>query len=132
MRTENRRWISSMLLILFLLSGVCFGESNADFFLMYQTTQQEIPNKQTLDLKTCNSISCTAEILETRGMIQLINDTAKRTGFKINRCLLFLLLVATVLHIFSNFSMAVNRARIPLLRQRAVVLHYIHNADGKK
>ena len=132
MRTKKKQWIGGLLLIVFLLSGVCFGDTNTDFFLMYQTSQQEIPHKQTLDLKFCNSISCTAEVLETRDIIQLINTTAKQTGLNLNGCLLFLLLAAMVLHLFSCFCMVIYGAYLPRLCQSAIVLHYIHNMDGAK
>ena len=121
-----------MLLILLIFFGVCFGNTNTDSFIMDQTAHQELSQNETLILKSYSSVPCTVEMLDTYNVIDLINDTAKRSGDRINRSLLILLLVAVVSQIFSSFSMTVNRAHNPIMRNKAVILNYIHNIDGKK
>lgn len=125
-------WTGSLLLILFIFLGVCFGNANADSFITYSSAHQEFSHSGTLFLKSCSGIPGTAQILETYNVIELINDTVKRSGDKIDRSLLILALVAVVSQLFSNFIIAVNRAHSLAVRNKAVVLNYIHNQDGKK
>ena len=132
MERSVKKWTGNMLLILFIFLGVCFGNTNTESFIMYQTAQQEFSYGETLILKSCKGIPCIMEMLETYNVIELMNDTIKRSSDKINRNLLILLLVTVVLQILSNSNIAVNRSYSPVMRKKAVVLNYIHNKDGKK
>ncbi|MDE7478754.1 MAG: hypothetical protein K2M91_12565 [Lachnospiraceae bacterium] len=128
----EKKWTGSLLLILLIFFGMCFGNTNTDSFIMDQTAHQELSHNETIILKSYSSVPCTVEMLNTYNVIDLMNDTAKRSGDRINRSLLILLLVDVVLQIFSGFSMTVNRAHVSIVCNKTVVLKYIHNKDGKK
>lgn len=138
MKTKDKQFGISLLLILSIFLGICLGSADRDLFYiqknMPKTAQQEFSQNKTCSYNVADGISDSAQMLEARSVIELINDTIRHSANKNSRILSRLLLLAALVVLFRNsdFDMAIERTQIPILRKKAIVLNYIHNKDGKK
>lgn len=138
MKTKDKQFGISLLLILSIFLGICLGSADRDLFYiqknMPKTAQQEFSQNKTCSYNAADGISDSAQMLEARSVIELINDTIRHSANKNSRFLFRLLLLAALVVLFRNsdFDMAIERTQIPILRKKAIVLNYIHNKDGKK
>ena len=138
MKTKDKQFGISLLLILSIFLGICLGSADRDLFYiqknMPKTAQQEFSQNKTYNYNAADGISDSAQMLEARSVIELINDTIRHSANKNSRILSRLLLLAALVFLFRNsdFDMAIERTQIPILRKKAIVLNYIHNKDGKK
>ena len=138
MKTKDKQFGISLLLILSIFLGICLGSADRDLFYiqknMPKTAQQEFSQNKTYNYNAADGISDSAQMPEARSVIELINDTIRHSANKNSRILSRLLLLAALVVLFRNsdFDMAIERTQIPILRKKAIVLNYIHNKDGKK
>ena len=138
MKTKDKQFGISLLLILSIFLGICLGSADRDLFYiqknMPKTAHQEFSQNKTYNYNAADGISDSAQMLEARSVIELINDTIRHSANKNSRILSRLLLLAALVVLFRNsdFDMAIERTQIPILRKKAIVLNYIHNKDGKK
>ena len=138
METKEKQFGISLLLILSIFLGVCFGSANRDFSYiqkhMPHTARHEFSQNKTISYNANDGVVNSAEMLEARSAIELINDTVRHSTGKNSRSLarLLLLVIAVVIFSTSYFIVAVKWTHIPILRKKAIELNYIHNKDGKK
>lgn len=129
--TKEKQFGISLLLILSIFLGVCFGSADRDF---PHTARYEFSQNKTISYNANDGVANSAEMLEARSVIELINDTVRHSTGKNSRSLarLLLLVVAVVIFSTSYFIVAVKWTHIPILRKKTIELNYIHNKDGKK
>lgn len=129
--TKEKQFGISLLLILSIFLGVCFGSADRDF---PHTARYEFSQNKAISYNANDGVANSAEMLEARSAIELINDTVRHSTGKNSRSLarLLLLVVAVVIFSTSYFIVAVKWTHIPILRKKAIELNYIHNKDGKK
>lgn len=138
MKTKDKQFGISLLLILSIFLEICFGSADRDLFFIQKNmptiAQQEFSQNKAFDYSAADSISDSVQLLEARSVIELINDTLRHSASKNSRFFsrLLLLVIAVVSFSNSEFSMAVRRTQIPILRKKVIVFNYIHNKDGKK
>ena len=86
MKTKDKQFGISLLLILSIFLGICLGSADRDLFYiqknMPKTAQQEFSQNKTCSYNAADGISDSAQMLEARSVIELINDTIRHSANK--------------------------------------------------
>ena len=132
MRRIYNQFISFMLFICIVFSGMCTRDSGTDFLFKYTAAHLEQFRMESVDAKIYNCDGCTIETMASYADAFIIN-AAKRSGDSNNRAMSqFLLYTFLGTNTNSNAYAAVNIINIPKPHKNTVILKYIHNKDGKK
>lgn len=127
---KNKKWICNFIALVILISGMWIDEVKTDSIFLYSKTKDTaLETSAVLSDMDVESI----EILCTRSAISSSQIAAQIVNSKkvIKLSMMFLCLAVFAL-LLSNFYTAERVAELPILCTQAAVLHYIHNADGKK
>ena len=133
MQKMKRYFISFILILSMLTTGMCFENAKADSFL--DTSSVKVPEAS---ISSCNpdasnSEICTTEMLGIHNISYvrpIVNrSVGLRRDIKISLAFLF---ANAQSRLKSDFLMAANIMQFPKLCFKAVVTGYIHNIDGKK
>ena len=118
--------------MIILLTGMCIDEVKADSIFLYPQTAV-ITSLETVDAVLTDVDVEPTELLCTRDSITSSQIAAQITNSKrtIKLSMVFLCMAVFSL-LLSNFYTTERVAELPRISVQTVVLHYIHNTDGKK
>lgn len=134
MKTKYNQLICFILALFMLLTGMCLENVEADSYLAFYETAQTSAVIGSWDKEILCNESCTIEMLGIRSASYSFS-AARRSNYRMDiryRAVIISFCVEKFTQNLSNFYMAANAVQFPELYGKAVVLHYIHNQDGKK
>jgi len=129
---RNKQWICNFIALIILLTGMCVDEVKADsVFLCPQKTVAV--GAETVDAVFTDVEVKPTQLLCTRNSVTSSQIAAQITNVRRTIKLSMLLLCVAVFSLLlSNFYTVDRIAEFPRLSERAAVIYYIHNTDGKK
>lgn len=130
--SKNKQWIINLIVLVILLSGMCFDEVRADSVFTYPEasviTYHEAADEVISDVDMqVTEILCTRNTVSSSQIAAQIINSRKETKLS-----MVFLCVAILSLLLSNFYTTESVVQFPELGTRTVVLNYIHNTDGKK
>lgn len=129
----KRKPILCQILIMFLvIMGIYLESPKVDPYFACVAADRPVSYIGLPEAEICEVEPCMAEVMGNRSS-SISQRLVARTGTKTNtKISLAYLCQESVSHAFSTFYTAVDNVQSPDLYHKAVVLHYIHNQDGKK
>lgn len=130
---RNRQWICNFIALLILVAGMCIDEVKADsVFLCPQATAAVINSEMAYAVISDVDIE-PVQLLCTRNSVTGSQIAAQITSIRrAIKLSMLLLCVAAFSLLLSNFYTVERIVEFPCSSERAAVIHYIHNTDGKK
>ena len=130
---RNRQWIGNFIALFILLTGMCVDEVKADSVFLRPQTTAVVVNLERTDAVISDVDIEPAQLLCTRNSVTGSQVAAQITSTRRTIKLSMLLLCVAVFSLLlSNFYTVERIAEFPCSSERAAVIHYIHNTDGKK
>lgn len=129
---RNKQWICNLIALIILITGMCVDEVKAySVFLCPQSTVAV--GVEVIDTVLTEVDMEPTQLLCTRNSITSSQVAAQITNVRraVKLSMVFLC-VAVFSLLLSNFYTAERIALFPRLSERAAVIYYIHNMDGKK
>jgi len=129
---KKKQWICNFMALMLLLTGMCIDEVKADsIFLCPQTAV-------IIGTETADAVLSDADVEVTEILCARTTGTGSQIAAQITngrrtvKLSIVFLCVAFFSLLLSNFYTVERIAEFPCLSERAAVLKFIHNTDGKK
>ncbi len=130
---RSKQWICNFIALLILLTGMGASEVKADSVFLHPQAAEFVVGLETADAVISDVDIEPTQFLCTRNSITSSQIAAQITSIRRTVKLSMLLLCVEVFSILlSNFYTVERIVEFPRLSERAAVLSYIHNTDGKK
>ena len=130
---RNRQWICNFIALLILMTGMCIDEVKADSVFLCPQTTAVIADLEMADAVISGVDIQPVQLLCTRNSITssqiAVQITSIRRTIKLSMLLLCVVVFSLLL---SNFYTVERIAEFLCSSERAAVIYYIHNTDGKK
>lgn len=130
---KKQQFISVVLIICIILTGICFDNIEMDCFDAFKNNTTSSPNVWADDECVLDIDACTAEMLGTRNTV-LSQQVAFKSlnNIKYSRLLYSLFVGNSYVQNLSSFNATSKLVSLRSETNFAVILSFIHDKDGKK